>query len=155
MKKYSGEIKSMTHEDSGHYAAKHSADMKLDLRIAASIEKKMKDGKLSCAAAFSIAAELKVPPVDVGVAVDLMEIRISRCQLGLFGYDGETRVLTPAETVTNELKEAIENGLVNGRLPCKTSWEIAETFGIPKMHASAACETLKIKISTCQLGSFK
>jgi hypothetical protein len=155
MKNNSGVVTFMTHEDAGHYAAKHPADIKLNPNIAAAIEKKARDGKLPCAAAFSIAADLEVHPADVGVAIDLMEIRISRCQLGLFGYDAEKRVLTAAEMVTNELKEAIENGLVNDRLPCKTSWEIAGAFGIPKMHVAAACETLKIRISGCQLGSFK
>jgi hypothetical protein len=145
----------MTHEDAGHYAAKHPVDTELDQSIAALIETKAKNEKLSCAAAFSIVSELKVLPKDVGIAIDLMEIRISRCQLGLFGYDDNKRIVTPAETVTDDLKNAIENGLVNGRLQCKTAWEIAKTFGIPKMSVSAACETLKIKISTCQLGSFK
>ena len=148
-------MNAMTHEDAGHYAAKHPADTELNPSIAALIETKAKKGKLSCAAAFSIVTELKVLPRNVGIAIDLMEIRISRCQLGLFGYEDKKPAFAPAETIDDGLKDAIENGLVDGRLPCKTSWEIADACGVPKMHVSAACELLKVKISSCQLGSFK
>lgn len=144
----------MAHEDAGHYAAKHPAGSKPDPRIAAAVEKSARDGKLSCAAAFAITADLRTAPADVGLAVDLMEIRISSCQLGLFGYGTGNRVITAVDTVTPQLKDSIEKGLVNGRLPCATSWQIADAAGISRMDVAAACEAMKIKISSCQLGSF-
>lgn len=144
----------MTHENEGHYAAKHSPETKLDPSVAGAIKAKVKDGKISCAVAFKIARKLNITPAEVGVALDLMEVRISRCQLGLFGYTPEEMSLEPAESVSTDLEDAIRNVLVNDRLPCDASWEIADTFGIPKMHVSAACDALNIKISACQLGSF-
>jgi len=145
----------MTHEDAGHYAAKHSPDTRLDPKIAEAITKKIQDGKITCAAAHKITGELDVLPADVGVAIDLMEARISRCQLGLYGYSPEKRIVEPAENVSQELEKAIRNSLVNDRLFCLSSWEIASKLHIPKMNVAAACETLKIKISSCQLGSFR
>ena len=145
----------MTHEDAGHYAAKHSPDTKLDTKIAEAITKKLHDGKITCAAAHKIAHELDVSPDSVGVAIDLLEARISTCQLGLYGYSPEKRIVEPAENVSQELEDAIRNSLVNDRLSCLSSWEIARQLRIPKMNVAAACETLKIKISNCQLGSFR
>ncbi|OPX41558.1 MAG: hypothetical protein B1H13_01520 [Desulfobacteraceae bacterium 4484_190.3] len=145
----------MTHEDAGHYAVKHSPDTRLDPRIAGAIKKKIANDRITCAAAHKIAGELDVLPADVGVAIDLMEARISRCQLGLFGYSPEQRIVKPAENVTLELEEMIKRSLVNKRLSCASAWGIARKLGIPKMSVSAACEALKIKISSCQLGSFR
>ncbi|MBN2516744.1 MAG: hypothetical protein JXC33_12015 [Deltaproteobacteria bacterium] len=145
----------MTHEDAGHYALKHPPDTNLNPGIAEAVKHIIKNGKISCAAAHKIARELKVPPADVGVTIDLLEARINRCQLGLYGYEPEKRIVKPADGVPKDLEETIKGSLADDRLPCKASWEIAEKFGISRMNVSAACETLNVKISVCQLGSFK
>jgi len=145
----------MAHEDAGHYAAKHPPNTNLNTGIAEAVNHVMKNGKISCAAAHKIARERKVPPADVGVTIDLLEARINRCQLGLYGYAPEKRIVKPADDVSKELEKTIKDSLINDRLPCKISWEIAEKFGISRMNISAACETLNIKISACQLGSFR
>jgi hypothetical protein len=145
----------MTHEDAGHYAAKHHPDTNLNPEIAKALDLVVKNGEISCAAAHKIARDLNVTPSDVGVTIDLLEARINRCQLGLYGYEPEKRIVKPADHVPVDLEKTIKDSLVDNRLPCKISWEIAEKFGIPRMNVSAACETLNIKISTCQLGSFR
>ncbi|MBN2178696.1 MAG: hypothetical protein JW743_04655 [Deltaproteobacteria bacterium] len=145
----------MTHEDAGHYAAKHSKETELNERIAVEIRKKIREGKVSCAAAHKTAEELGVTPAEVGVAIDLLEARIERCQLGLYGYSPKRRIVEAAENVSPELEEAIRESLSEGKLTCLSSWEIAKKFGIPKMAVSSACETLGIKLSSCQLGAFK
>lgn len=145
----------MTHEDAGHYSAKHSPDTKLDPSIAEEIKGKAVDGSITCAAAHKIAGELGVSPAEVGVAIDLLEIRISRCQLGLFGYGPENKAVKPAQSVAPELAEAIKGTLVSNRITCLACWEIAERLGVARMDVSAACETLEVKISSCQLGSFR
>jgi hypothetical protein len=143
----------MTHSDAGNYGAKHPSD-KLNKEIAQAVERKVHGGQITCADAASIADGLHAPIGEIGVAIDLMEIRISKCQLGLFGYSPEKIIVKPANAVTAELEKAIRDALVNGRLPCAASWEIAEKFNIPKMNVSSACEALKIKIKPCQLGAF-
>ena len=144
----------MTHGDRGNYKAKHSSGSKLDQKIARALEKKTADGKITCADASNIADELGATMKEVGLAIDLMEIEISKCQLGLFGYSPQKMVVKPAEAVQAGLEKAIRGALVNDRLPCAAAWGIARTFSIPKMAVSSACEALKIKVKPCQLGAF-
>ena len=144
----------MTHEDAGHYAAKHPPGTKLDSRIAEMVKQKISDGKITCTAAHKIAGELNVSPAEVGVVIDLLEKRISKCQLGLYGYGPQRKIVRPADSVSLQLKKAIEESLVNNLLSCFSSWEIAKRFAISKTDVCAACETFKIKISSCQLGAF-
>ena len=145
----------MTHQDVGHYRAKHPTDTKLDPKIAEAIKQKTEDGRITCAAAHEIAHERAVSPGDVGVAMDLLETRITKCQLGLFGYSPQKKVVRPAENVTSELEETIKNSLEDNRISCLSCWEIAERFGIAKIDVSAACEALQVRVSSCQLGAFQ
>lgn len=145
----------MTHEDAGHYALKHPQAAAPDARIAEAVNSKVSNGKISCAAVHKIAADLDISPSEVGRTVDLMEIRLYRCQLGLFGYGPQRRIVEAAESVTLTLKEAIEASLIDNRLPCRVAWEIADNMGLKKMDVSNACEALNVKIGGCQIGSFK
>jgi hypothetical protein len=144
----------MTHEDKGSYGKKRSPDFKLDPAIAEAVKQESSDGKITCAAAFQVAGRLKTSPGEVGATIDLLEIPIIKCQLGLFGYAPANRAVKAAETVAPALETAIREALVKGKLPCASAWEIAEKFEIAKMGASSACEALKIKIAACQLGTF-
>ena len=144
----------MTHEDAGHYAAKHP-DGKIDPKIAAAIAEKEKDGRITCAAAHAIAKKLTVSPHAVGMTIDLLEKRIHRCQMGLFGYERKTtQKVKPARLVTQELDKTIREALDGDRITCKTAWEVAEKMGLTKLEIASACEGLEIKIKQCQLGAF-
>ena len=144
----------MTHSDAGRYSAKHEPGRSPDEKIAGAVRKKAAKGALSCAEAERIGAALDVKLEEVGRTLDLLELRIDRCQLGLFGYGPERKAVHPAESVAPDLGEAIRGRLADGRLPCKSAWEIASEFGITRMEVSAACETQKIRIKPCQLGAF-
>jgi hypothetical protein len=144
----------MTHKDAGNYKAKHSPDVKVDEKIARAVEKTAINGKISCVDAEKITGNLCVTMQEVGVNLDLMDIQISKCQLGLFGYSPEKIIVKPAKAVPGELEKAIKSALINNRLPCAAAWNIAVRFGISKMEVSSACEALKIKVKPCQLGAF-
>lgn len=144
----------MTHKDTGNYSKKRGGEV-LDETIAAKIKEKISENRISCAEAHSIAAELSAEPADVGTAIDLLNVRIIKCQLGLFGYGKEKNIPSLSDTVNPDIEKAIKSSLVNDRLPCSTAWEIAKKFSVAKPIISAVCETLKIKISPCQLGAFK
>lgn len=144
----------MAHEDAGHYAAKHPEGTEVDPEINQKLQKKIIEGKISCAAAHAIAGELKVAPEQVGIAIDLMEARIHKCQLGLFGYQPEKCIVKPAENPSAEVTSAINAQLVDGRIACRQCWELADTLGIRKMDASSVCEGIGVKINKCQLGAF-
>ena len=143
----------MSHQDTGHYAKKHPGK-KLDLQIAQAVKQKITDGKITCAAAHKVASELGIPPNEIGLAIDLLELRIIKCQLGLFGYGPQKRIVNPAKNISPQFKKAIMADLINNRLSCICSWEIAKKMGIAKIDVSAACEKLQIKISSCQIGAF-
>ena len=123
-------------------------------RIAEAIQERTREGKLSCGAAFRIAEELAINPLKVGEMADELGVRLYHCQLGLFGYDGEERIVHPAEELSPELERAIRGGLVVGRLPCAVAWAIANRFDLPKTHVANAAERLEIRIGQCQLGAF-
>jgi hypothetical protein len=143
----------MTHEDAGHYAAKHKGS-KLNEAIAVKVREMMSGKSLSCGAAHAISVELKVIPSEVGVVLDLLEVRIGKCQLGLFGYGEKKRIVKPADEVDPELKKEIESKLLGCRLSCKSASDIAEKFKMKRLDLANACEKLKIKINSCQIGSF-
>ena len=109
---------------------------------------------MSCTIAFEISANLNLPPEEVGFTMDSLEIRVIQCQLGLFGYKPSKRVVKTSQVVAPSLKEAIQGALVGGRLSCRAAWDIAEKLNLKKLEVSSACETLKVKISSCQLGTF-
>jgi hypothetical protein len=125
-----------------------------DDQIAASIQEQAREGMLRCAGAFRIAEELGVSPSAVGRVADELDVRLERCQLGLFGYGEKKSVVTPAEEVSPELEQAIQEGLILERLPCAVAWTIAARFKIPKLHVANAAERLGIRIWQCQLGAF-
>jgi hypothetical protein len=126
----------------------------MDERIAAIVREQAKEGTLGCAEAFRIAEELGAAPLAVGEAADGVGVRLVRCQLGLFGYGEQKRIVKPVESVSPDLERAIREGLAEGRLPCATAWAIAARLGLPKMGVSNAAEKLGIRIKPCQLGAF-
>jgi hypothetical protein len=144
----------MTHQDKGHYAKKRSPELKLNPAVAEAVKQGGLDDKITCAAAFKVAGKLKVTPGEVGVAIDLLEMPVINCQLGLFGDGPPKKGVRAAETVSLVLEAAIRESLVKGKLPCASAWEIAVKFKMAKKEITSACETLKIKISSCQLGTF-
>ena len=144
----------MTHEDRGHFAKKHSPDRKVKPEIADALKKQISDGKVTCAAAHKIAGDLNETPSEVGFTMDMLELRIAKCQMGLFGYTPEKKIVKPVESIPQALQNAIQERLEHGRLSCKGAWDLAGTLAIKKMDVASACETLAIKISPCQLGAF-
>lgn len=126
----------------------------MDEKIASAVREQVRDGALSCIAAFRVAEELGATPIAVGEVTDALGARLAHCQLGLFGYGERKSVVEPAEEVAPELERAIREGLILGRLPCAVAWAIAARFGMPKLHVANAAEKLGVRIGQCQLGAF-
>jgi len=118
------------------------------------IYQRVTDNELSCVAAFEIAGKLNIPESDIGAAADRLSLKLVNCQLGLFGYKPDKKIVKAGETVSAELKAAISNSLQDGRLSCVKAWAIAAQLNIQRISVSCACETLGIKIKECQLGAF-
>ena len=144
----------MIDQKNNQFAAKHQGKAQISNIIKNEILKRNKDGKLPCLIAFRIANSLQVAAADVGRTVDLLNFRLTKCQLDLFGYKSQKKIIKAKEPEDQSIKKAIHDGLVEERLPCINAWEIASRFNIHKMMVSSACEAMNIKIIKCQLGAF-
>lgn len=144
----------MAREHAGHYAAKHSPGTRVAPAIEEAVRKKVHDNRITCRDAHDIAASLGVDVRDVGICIDLMEVRLSNCQLGLFGHGRDRNKGTPPDEVDPALKTAIERALVDGRLSCAEAWRIADESGLPRPDVAKACNAMKLKVNKCQLGAF-
>lgn len=143
----------MTHEDQGHYAQKHP-DKDRDPAILKKIQPLADGRELTCATAHRIARDLGVFPAEVGVQADLMELRITQCQMGLFGYGKGIKKIDPGIELGEKVWARLENAEKNGRISCALCWEIAREFKMTRLDMGSACEKLGLRIKPCQLGAF-
>jgi hypothetical protein len=144
----------MKRQNGQKFANKHDSDAKIDERIKNALEQQTKNNEVPCAVAFKIAETLQVSPSDVGKTADLLEMTLVKCQLGLFGYRPNKKIVKPKAPENSDLEKAIRDALIDGKLPCRKAWDIARRQDLSKMAISAVCEHLKIKIKPCQLGAF-
>ena len=120
------------------------------------IARRATDNELPCAAAFAIARETGTAPAAMSKAASDGGVRISLCQLGLFGYQafGTKRIAGRLKTVPESLAEALQAALVQGAIPCAVAWRIVDDAQIPRLLVGAAANTLDLRIAPCQLGCF-
>lgn len=127
----------------------------MNQEIAAQIKDSLTEGKLPCASAFKIARRLKVSPYQVREVADELGVKISQCQLGLFGYGSDKgKFLEPGREVGEELQARIKEKVVEGGLPCATAWDIAQELKMKRIDVARAAEGLGVRITHCQLGCF-
>jgi hypothetical protein len=125
-----------------------------DPKIEAELASKLIGGELPCVVAFDIAAGLNVTPAQVGITADLLNIKISKCQIGLFGYQPDQKPVSAAKPPPVALEEALLSAQTENRITCKMAWEIAARLKVGKIAVGRACEAMGIKIKNCQLGGF-
>ena len=143
------------HQDEGHYAGKHPEGAELDKRAEKAVADRVKNNRISCRAAHKAAEETGLSPEIIGRTLDLLEIRINGCQLGLFGKKSDREkagVIMPDEA--GRLKEAVTEASDNKRISCLDLWKAADRAGSSRINAAAVCEEEGIKIHSCQLGAF-
>ena len=112
------------------------------------------NGELPCARAFETAGRFAITPAATGQALDRLKIHITRCQLGLFGYRPEKRAVTPRDPENPALIRALSDAAQDGRISCRSVWDIAAAHSVSRRVAGDACEFLGLKIKPCQLGAF-
>ncbi len=130
----------------------------MDERLKQAMQERLDDGQLPCNQAFAIAQILGVDPLTVGMAANEADIRISRCQLGLFGYgpkaEGKHKIVHPMDEVPERLAARLRAAADQGGLPCKAVWKVADGLGYKRIEASSAVEAMGLKVTRCQLGCF-
>jgi hypothetical protein len=155
---YSEEARrTMTHEDAGKYRLKHLPDTKVNEEIANAIREKCPGRELACGMGEKISKQLKVSIGEVGITADLLEMKIMKCQLGLFGWGKKPshgKDIHTADSVSVELQSALEKVTENGAVTCAATWAIADRLGTERKAVSAACDALNLKVRECQLGAF-
>lgn len=144
----------MTHEDKGKFFTKHPKGTKIDDDLKKEILEQVKNNSISCKKAEDISEELGFTLQETGTAIDMLNIKITKCQLGLFGYGESQKIVQPSKEIPADLKEDITSSLEDGKLSCASAWEIADKFNISRMKVCAVCEALGIKVKPCQLGAF-
>lgn len=144
-------------------AKQRPADFTVDDQIVAAIRERLTkeepEGKLPCAQAFVIARDLEIAPLVVGWHADALEIHLTRCQLGLFGYPGQVKGWELTDLAARPAPEGLEAALRaavddDDHLACAAAWEIAAQFEVPKMLVGYLADRMEIKITPCQLGAF-
>ena len=136
------------------FSEKHTKDPKPVPEIKIEILKYAKGGEIPCALAFKIAKTQKASLGNVGKNIDLLEYKLVKCQLGLFGYSPVKKIVKTNPSASPELKGAIQDAIIKGKLPCEKAFDIAKRFKVSRMDVSGACEVMGIKIKPCQLGAF-
>ena len=130
----------------------------MDERIHQAMTDRLQDGQLPCNQAFAIAQILGVEPFAVGLAATNADIRISRCQLGLFGYgpkaEGKHKIVHPMEEVPERLAARLRAAADGEKITCEAIWNIADGLGFRRIEASSAVEAMGLKVSRCQLACF-
>ena len=124
--------------------------------LEAKVKEALRDGQLPCAFAFRVSEETGATPAHVGAEANRLDVRISRCQLGLFGFQvfGRKGLVQKLEKVPGDLTVALNGAASDGRIACAALWRIAEAHGLPRVAVACAAETLDLRITPCQLGCF-
>ncbi len=144
----------MTAKDKGNFPGKHQPGEQPDEAVKSEIEKETEQEELPCAVAFTIAEKISVSAAEVGKAADLMNYNLVKCQLGLFGYEPGRKIVTPEASPDPKIENALTEALEDGKLSCKAAWDIADRFNVPKLTVSSICESMGVKVKSCQLGAF-
>ena len=116
----------------------------------------LRDGRLPCLFAFHIASENGWTPSQVGAEANRLDVRISRCQLGLFGYESfrQKGLIQQLSDVHGDVTVSLKAATIDGTVSCAALWRIAEEHGLPRIAIACAVETIGLRITPCQLGCF-
>lgn len=124
-----------------------------------SLQARAVDGRIGCADAHQVAAELGLSPQQVGAFVNReTALRFDRCELGLFGYGKKGtpgyRIVQAAEFCQAEIVAAIAEHTAEESITCAALWQIAARFRYPRLGVANIAEAQGLKIRRCQLGCF-
>ena len=143
----------MKTEDEGHFADKHfNEEINPDAKD--KLHTLCIGNNISCAAAHKAAAALNLSAEEIGVQIDLLELRINECQVGLFGYRDTQKKLDPDIIIDPILDKKLDEKITHGRISCSDCWDIATRLKVKRLDVGSACEKKQIRIKPCQLGAF-
>ncbi len=118
------------------------------------VKVQLKDGYLSCAAAFKIAKESQVPKVAVGVMIDKLGFRVTNCQIGCFKVDKTIHDKSAHADLDDGIFSRLNALKENNELTCTSVFYLAQQLESIPMAIADAANLRNMKIHNCQLGCF-
>lgn len=105
------------------------------------------DGKLTCAKGLALAKKLKVDSFKMLDICDQMNIKITDCELGLFGNK------EIGEKDENLYEKIVSYSSSETKVSCTKLWEEAKISNMKNIRSSI--KDTDIFVTYCQLGCFK
>jgi len=105
------------------------------------------EGKLSCLKAFKVANKIGHELIDMSAITKSMGIKISNCELGVFGKLDFSSV---NQDVYNDLEKNHDD---IKKLDCKIYWDEARKYTLHKVGSTVKHSTFEV--INCQLGCFR
>jgi len=130
----------------------------MDTALHQTMLQRLEDGQMPCTVAHELAHEFGLEPLAVGQAANEANVRISHCQLGLFGYgpksEGKHKIVHAMDDVPERLAARLRAAAGEEGITCLAIWQIADELGYLYLEASSAVEAMGLRVSHCQLGCF-
>lgn len=106
------------------------------------------DGKLSCLKAFKVARLIGVKPKEMDAITKSLNIKITNCELGVFG---KLRFTDLDDNIYNKLSENFNQ---NKKVECEVAWHAAREKGASLKKVGSTINNSDIRVTHCQLGCF-
>lgn len=106
------------------------------------------DGKLSCLKAFKVARLIGAKPKEMDEITKSMGIKITNCELGVFGK------LNFTNTDVNAYDKLSQNFNKGKKVDCEVAWYAARDKGLSLKKVGSTINNTDIKVRHCQLGCF-
>ncbi|MEJ5168567.1 MAG: ModE family transcriptional regulator [Arcobacteraceae bacterium] len=105
------------------------------------------NGKLPCIKAFAVAKKLGISPCEIGALTKELGIKVSDCELGVFGdlefLDKNEKIYEKISILANESKQ----------IECKVLWDEAKKSSLKIVGSTVKNSDLEVVY--CQLGCFR
>lgn len=104
------------------------------------------DGRLSCLKAFKVARLIGMKPIDMSDACKSVGIKISNCELGVFG---KIKFQNAERVIYNKISQ---NFTQDKEVSCKTLWYLARESSLRRVGNTVKYSDTEV--THCQLGCF-
>lgn len=138
----------------GFKKKKRPVEFTPDKKIADKVTAASEDGYLSCAAAFKLADHLEISYSQMGYYADALELRLTKCRIGLFGHGKGVKLVRKVDEIDQNLEKRVNTFVENDRVNCEYILNIADAFRVSPVQVGSICQTKGIKIKNCCLGAF-
>lgn len=106
------------------------------------------NGELSCIKAFKVAKLIGMKPKDMAEVARTMNIKITNCELGVFGKLKFTQM---NEDIYNTLSKDSHD---SKKVECEIAWKLAQEKGKTIKKVGSSIRNSDLKVTHCQLGIF-